>query len=216
MKDIPIFPTEYGVASLMLGEIPYRQQAYIQVQDAPAETLSQLLRECAGFCRACGAEKIYWSGGDSLEEPAMRILKMSGTAWVDSNKLENLFPVTEQTASRWVKLYNERMRTVPHSRTLSFGAEKEVLESGGAYFVHHSGELLGIGWLEDTHLLAIASVQPGAGERVAHSLMSLVEGATVTLEVAESNTKAISLYQRLGFMTTGIAKCWYEFRWNDK
>lgn len=210
MKDIPFFTTEYGIASLGLGEIPYRGEAYIQIQEAQADAVSQLLRECAEFCVACGAQRIYWSGAECDQEPVMQLLKMTGTAWVDKSKLENLFPVTEATVEAWRKIYNERMKSVPQSRTLSFAQEKEIIASGGAYFVHHEGSLLGIGWLEDTHLLAIAAVQPGAGERVAHSLMSLVEGAQMTLEVLSSNVKAIALYERLGFLTTGVLRRWYK------
>lgn len=214
MKDIGIFPTEHGVASLILREIPYRQEAYIRVQAVQEGKLSQLLTECADFCRACGAEKILWTGVETEAEPAMTVLKMQGTARVDGELVEQLFPVTEKTASRWRQIYNERMRSVPQARTLSFNDEKELTESGGTYFVYHDGELLGIGWLEDTHLLAIASCKPGAGERIVHTLMSLIEGADMTLEVADRNQKAITLYQKLGFVSTGIASKWYFL--NDK
>ena len=212
MKDIPVFETQYGVASLGLNEIPYRQEAYIQIRQAMPGMVSQLLGECADFCRACGAMRIYWSGETCDQEPVLQLLKMTGTAWVDQTKLESLFPVTEQTVEQWRKIYNDRMKNVPQSRTLSFAQEKEIVQSGGAYFVHREGTLLGIGWLEDTHLLAIASVQPGAGERVAHTIMSLTEGAQMTLEVMSCNTRAISLYQRLGFLTTGIVRQWYELK----
>lgn len=212
MKDIPIFPTEYGVASLGLNEIPYRQEAYIQIQDALEGMVPQLLKECGDFCRACGAQRIYWSGASCDQEPVMQLLKMTGTAWVDPQKLESLFPVTERTVEKWRKIYNERMRNVPQSRTLSFAQEKELVDSGGAYFVHRGGELLGIGWLEDTKLLAIASVQPGAGERVAHTMMSLIEGAAMSLEVMSTNTKAITLYEKLGLVTTGLVRSWYELK----
>ena len=209
MKDIGIFPTQYGVASLILREIPYRQEAYIRVQDVQPGGLQLLLEECAGFCRACGAEKLLWTGAKSDDEPAMSVLRMQGAAWVDGSLLEQLFPVTEQTAARWRAIYNERMRSVPQAKTLSFADEKELAEHGGAYFIHHDGELLGIGWLEGCHRLAIASCKPGAGERVAHTLMSLVEGADMTLEVADRNRRAIELYQKLGFVTTGMVSEWY-------
>lgn len=214
MKDIPFFPTEYGVASLGLQEIPYRKEAYIQIQQAEQTDIPDLLRECGGFCRACGAEKIYWTGGISDGEPALRLLRMTGTAQVDPSKLEQLFPVTAETVAQWREIYNQRMANVPQSRTLSFGHEKEILERGGAYFVHRRGTLLGIGWLEGTCLLAIAAVQPGAGELVAHTLMSLVEGEQLTLEVLSCNQKAISLYERLGFLVTGMVREWYE--WIEK
>ena len=214
MKDIGVFPTEYGVASLILREIPYRQEAYIRVQSVLDGGLVPLLEECAGFCRACGAAKILWTGAETQQDPVMLVLKMQGLAKVDRELVEQLFPVTEQTASRWRQIYNERMRSVPQARTLSFTDERELTEATGAYFVHHQGELLGIGWLEDTHLLAIASCKPGAGERVAHTLMSLVDGENITLEVADRNEKALSLYEKLGFVATGIASKWYLL--NDK
>lgn len=214
MKDIGIFPTQYGVASLILREIPYRQEAYIRVQDVQPGELSLLLGECGDFCRACGAEKILWTGAETDGQPDMTILRMQGTAWVDPNLLEQLFPVTKKTAARWRSIYNDRMRAVPQARTLSFTDEKELCESLGAYFVHHDGELLGIGWLDDPHLLAIASCKPGAGERVLHTLMSLVEGADMTLEVADRNQKAMALYEKNGFIPTGVASKWYFL--NDK
>ena len=46
MKDIPFFPTQHGVAGLILREIPYRQEAYIRIQDVQPGELSLLLREC--------------------------------------------------------------------------------------------------------------------------------------------------------------------------
>ena len=214
VKDIPFFLTEYGISGLILREIPYRKEAYIRVMDNQPEALSLLLEECAVFCRACGAERILWTGAETDAEPAMTVLKMQGRAWVDGSLLEQLFPVTEKTAAKWRSIYNERMRTVPHARTLGLADEKELSEAGGAYFVHHDGELLGIGWLEDTHLLAVASCKPGAGERVMHTMMSLIEGSDMTLEVADRNSKAIDLYKRIGFVPTGIASEWYFL--NDK
>ena len=34
MRDMPFFETEYGVASLVLKEIPYQEVAYITILDA--------------------------------------------------------------------------------------------------------------------------------------------------------------------------------------
>ena len=33
MKDFPMFTTEFGIASLILREIPYRGEAFILIQD---------------------------------------------------------------------------------------------------------------------------------------------------------------------------------------
>lgn len=216
MKDMAFFPTEYGVASLILREIPYRQEAYVRVLEVQPENLEPLLQECASFCRACGAERVLWTGAETAASPALTVLRMTGTARIDRNQLEQLFPVTEATAARWRQIYNERMQAVPQARTLSFADEKELTQACGTYFIHHDGALLGIGWLEDTHLKAVASVQPGAGERVMHTLMSLIEGEPMTLEVADSNEKAVSLYRRLGFLPTGIASQWYLYEMTSK
>lgn len=210
MKDIPFFPTDYGVASLSLGEIPYRQTAYIRIQEVFGNDLQALIQECAAFCRAAGADHVYWNAPDVDLEPHCIIYQMSGTAWVDTAKLENLFPVTAETVSQWRQIFNNKMSSVDHTSTLSSFDEKRILASPGAYFVHHNGTLLGIGWIDDTKLLAIASVVPGAGERIAHSLMSLIEGAPMTLEVASSNHRAIALYKKLGFMITGEIIRWYQ------
>lgn len=210
MKDIPFFTTEFGVASLMLGQIPYRQEAYILVQDVQSGGLDEHLKECIAFCRMAGAERIYWSAPEAVGEPCCIVFQMNCQAWVDKALLESLFPVTEATVSRWRQIYNDRMRGVDNAAALTAADEKKIVDSGGAYFVHHEGELLGIGWLEDTKLLAVAAVQKGAGERVMHTLMSLVEGAAMTLEVASTNTRAVALYEKLGFMKTKEIRRWYS------
>ena len=56
MKDLPMFTTQNGVASLTLREIPYQQTAYIKLQ--ATQQPKELLEECVGFCRAVGAEKV--------------------------------------------------------------------------------------------------------------------------------------------------------------
>lgn len=212
MRDFPVFTTDFGVSSLILREIPYRQEAYIHIQDVQPDGLSEHLRECASFCRMAGAERIYASGHMDLQAypQYMSVLEMQGTAWADPQKLEHLFPVTEQTVSRWRSLMNERLRGVDNAATLTASDEKKILQSGGAYFVHHEGELLGAGWLEDTRLLLVAAAKPGAGERVMHTLMSLVEGARITIEVASTNTRALRLYEKLGFLTVRNVLQWYD------
>ncbi len=212
MRDFPVFTTASGVSSLILKEIPYRGEAYIHIQDAQPEGFGEHLKECVSFCRMAGAERVYAAGHAGLESLPVycSVLEMRGTAWVDTGMLRNLFPVTEATVFRWREIYNQKMRQVDNAGTLEARDEKRILESGGAYFVHDSGTLLGIGWLEDTKLLAVAAVQPGAGEQVMHTLMSMVEGADMTMEVASTNEKAIRLYEKLGFLRTRELMRWHR------
>lgn len=211
MQDFPLFSTDTGVSSLLLKEVPYRKTAYIRIGDVQEGGLEAHLRECLSFCRMAGAERVYASGHGELEGYPIHtsVIKMQVEAWVDQRKLASLFPVTEATVARWRQIYNNAMEEVDNAATLEGRDEETIVKSGGAYFVHRDGQLLGIGWLEDTKLLAVASSQKGMGEAVMHTLMSLVEGSQMELEVASTNTRAIRLYEKLGFLTTGEVSRWY-------
>lgn len=207
-----MFDTAYGIASLVLKEIPYKGIAYIilrEVWDA-----DKLLDECISFCRMAGAEIICASGHEVLERYPLytAVYLMRGEAVVDRESLKSLFPVTEATVSRWREIYNEKMRTVDNAATMTAYDEKRIVESGGAYFIHEDGNLLGIGWLDDSWLLAVAAVKPGAGRWVVNTLMSLAEGAEIQLEVASTNERAIRLYEKLGFVRTKEISKWYTLR----
>lgn len=212
MKDFPMFTTEFGVASLILKEVPYRGEAYIIIQDT--QQPEELLQECISFCRICGAEKIYARDHEILEQYPLHciVYEMRGTARVDESKVENLWPVTEETIGQWRGFMNERMRGVDNAGTLEKKGEQEILNSGGAYFVHHGGELLGAGWQAGNELILVAAAKPGAGERVMHTLLSLIPNEEVKLDVVSTNTRAIRLYEKLGFVRTAEHRCWYRVK----
>jgi len=212
MKDFPVFPTDFGVSSIILREVPYRREAYIHIHDVQPEHVSAHLSECVSFCRMVGAETVLVREHPALDGYPLHtsVVEMRGSAWVDPALLRNVFPVTEQTVGQWRRICNERMACVDNAATLEEKDENRIVKSGGAYFVHDRGELLGIGWLEDTKLLAVAAVKKGAGQEVMHTLMSLVEGADMNLEVASTNERAIRLYEKLGFLKTGELFRWYR------
>lgn len=212
MKDFPVFPTSHGAASLTLKEIPYRREAYIKIQSTQEPEL--LLEECIGFCTACGAERIYASGHDFLEQFPLHtsVYQMKGCLFLSEEEIPSMFPVTEATVSKWREIYNDKMQRVDNASTLETRDESEILRSGGAYFVHRSGELLGIGWLVEDKLAALAAVKPGAGEMVCKAMQSLIPQQTITLEVASTNQKAIRLYERLGFLKTEELSRWYRVK----
>lgn len=212
MRDFPIFTTEYGVSSLILKEIPYKNVAYIRIRDVQAAFFAEHLAECVSFCRICGAERIFAEGSQQLAKYPLytAVYQMRGTACPEKEKMANLFPVTEETVGQWRSIYNKEMRQVDNAGTLESRDEKQILESGSAYFVHREGQLLGIFWLEGNKLLAIATVQKGSGETVMHTMMSLLNEEQIILEVASTNERAIRLYEKMGFVKTDELSRWHR------
>lgn len=214
VRDFPIFDTPYGVVSLTMKEIPYRACAYIRILSVFDGNVEALLRECVDFCTACGAERIYATGDRYLEDYPIHtaVLEMRGEARCDAEHIANIFPVTQETVAHWRAIYNERMRNTDNASTLEARDEGEIIASGGAYFVHERGELIGIGWLGDGELRCIASCVRGGGMRVMHTLLSVAEGAELRLEVASTNARAISLYEKCGFLPVKELATWYRVR----
>ena len=209
MRDIPMFDTEYGIASLVLKEIPYQQTAYITMQSS--QEPDKLLEECVGFCRACGAERIYASGDAYLEKypvyTAMWQMQCAVESLPDTDAA--LFPVQEQTLSQWMDIYNRKVAKLPNGAWMSAAEGKKMLQKGDGYFIHRSGELLGIGRASGDVIDWVASVEPGVGADVVSALSHALSDSTVVLVVASENAKALALYRRLGFVPVKEISRWF-------
>lgn len=211
MKDIPIFTTEYGVASLVLKEIPYKNVAFIHIQDVQPGQLNEHLEECIGFCRAVGAERILATGNEELTAfPLHSIVYKMCLPRIAQGPEAMLWPVTAENVGHWRVLYNKGMHACDNHATMTARDEERILQSGGAYFVHCNGELLGIGWIEDSELLAVVSLIPGNGELVVRTLLSVSGAEQINLEVVSTNLRAIRLYERMGFVKTAELGRWYR------
>lgn len=209
MRDIPVFSTELGVASLILSQIPYTRTAYIRIQDT--HRAADFLRECVSFCKMAGAETIYATGHDdckaypcSASIVAMQADK-AGIGVTDAC----LFPVTEKTLEQWRSIYNEKVVHIPNGAWMTIHDGEKMLQQGSGYFVHQNGTLLGIGKVEGNQLQWLASVYPGGGETVLKALCHAITDDTVTLEVADSNRKAMELYRKMGFVPVKLLSQWY-------
>lgn len=210
MNDIPVFTSEFGVASLFLREIPYRQRAHIKIQSSLEP--EKLLEECVVFCRACGAEWIDAAGHEYLEKypliTALFAMQCNKSAIGETDAC--LFPVTEATVQQWLDIYNQRMAEVPNAAYMDSRDGRELLKNGDGYFVHKDGQLLGIGQAAGDIIDTVIAVKPGAGETVVRALAGLLTGDTVKLKVAEANARAVRLYERMGFVKTKELSCWYR------
>lgn len=210
MRDIPVFTTENGVASLGLREIPYRKSAYVTIHDS--SFLTEFLSECVDFCRAVGAETVYASGSDCLNSYPLytTVIRMVASWEIIPEGKASLFPVTDQTLSRWREIYNDKMQNVDNAAYMSEADAKEMLKRGDGYFVHDHGKLLGIGIAADERIDCIASVKPGCGREVLCSLKNAIISDRVVLDVASTNIRAIRLYESLGFIKAAEIKKWYK------
>lgn len=209
MRDMPFFETEYGVASLVLKEIPYQEVAYITILDAWEP--EKLLRECAAFCRMCGAERVYASGHPCLESrplyTAMWELRRSAEGFPDTDAA--LWPVQEENLEQWRRIYIEKIRKLPNAAWMSQKDAREMLHKGDGYFIHRGEKLLGIGRASGQQIDWVASVEPGAGRDVVCALAHALWCDTVTLTVASENEKALALYDGLGFVKTKEISRWF-------
>ncbi|MBQ8769392.1 MAG: hypothetical protein IJZ15_07110 [Oscillospiraceae bacterium] len=209
MKDIPVFTTENGVASLTLREIPYRGVAYIKIQSS-LEPIA-LVKECVQFCTMCGAETVVATGHPALEKYPFRnavIQRRRPLAGLPDTDAA-LFPVQEKTLKQWLEIYNEGMRHVANAAWMTEKDGIEMLQKGDGYFVHRGDTLLGIGRASYDKIGAIVAVQKGAGADVALALCHTLTESTAMLEVASNNDRAVRLYDRLGFVPTAEISRWY-------
>lgn len=210
MKDFPVFTTENGVASLVLKEIPYQRTAYIILRDSLEP--EKLVAECAEFCRACGAERIYATGHEFLKKypfyTAMWMLSRDRARLPDTDAA--LFPVQAKTLERWREIYNEKVARVPNGAWMTLADGQELLKKGDGYFVHRGGLLLGIGRASGDVIDWVASMRPGAGRDVVSALAHALTGDRVFLTAASANEKAIRLYDGLGFLRVREISRWYR------
>lgn len=206
MKDIPVFTSEHGVASLILNEIPYRQEAYVIVRGVFG-SLTKLLAHCADFCRAAGAQAVFAHAQDALDYPVhARLMERSVSRRTLPGSTLTLQAVTQDTARQWADAYNRCFRSVVASKPCT---PQEALTSlGEASFVCEEGKRIGLGAVRKSQLLAIAAFVPGRGADVLCALTKQMQ--TITLLCAVENVRAMRLYDSLGFSRGDIRKTWYR------
>ena len=88
---------------------------------------------------------------------------------------------------------------------------RSALAAGGeALWIWDGAERIGLGRVRGSELLAVAALLPGAGERCVRALAARCAGPEVRLTCAEENTRAMRLYDRLGFSRGAEERVWFS------
>jgi len=211
LRDIPVFTTQYGVASLTLNQIPYRKEAYIRIQ--AVLDAQQLIDECVGFCKMAGAERIFATGHDALTKYNLHCRVLTMTADYDQSQTTQtvLKEVNEDTIENWREIYNEKMQYVANASYLTAAEAQRLLEY--SYFAYRHDTLIGICAGRKGRIDVIAGVVKGAGRDIVIALCEKMQANKVTCEVASTNTAAMKLYERLGFAANDDGVAWYRVRY---
>ncbi len=211
MRDIPMFATENGIGSLILKDIPYSGNGYVNIFDA--SNMEAFLEECHDFCKMAGAKNLYISGKDVPDKHPLHteiwIMECPSCKFESTDAI--LVPVDDSNAEKWREIYNNRMADVPTAAFMSRARVEKMLNEGNAYLIYRDKTLLGIGAVSENRVDCIASAFDGAGRDVLLALCSILSGESVELEVASVNVRAISFYRKLGFQKIGIKENWYKY-----
>ena len=209
MRDIPVFSTENGIASLIFREIPYRGEAYITLQDTKEP--EKFLKECVDFCKAVGADKIFATGHEFLNKfPIFSVIYQMEIPKADIKCSEaKLIQVSSNTIDQWRDLHNKRMIAVPNAATITLTDANELMKSGSAYYIQLGKETIGLGVAEGDTVKSVISLKHGYGHDVVCALSNALDAEIIKLEVASTNTRAVDLYKRLGFIETKECKRWF-------
>ena len=215
MKDLPIFTGQFGIASLILREIPYKRCAYVMVRSAQEGHMRDFLEECGGFCRAAGAEWVLASAPEPLSF-LPHVHDMLEYACRRDQLPPPLQPVelaalTDDTAEQYRTIYNDLFRAIPNAATCTAEDLRRLREKGQAHLALVGGETAGIcQWSAgELQTIGVLPLFRGLGHRLALTVFQRMEGEVITLRVSSSNGPALRLYQRLGFDRTRVLSSWY-------
>ena len=199
MKDIPIFTGCDGIATLILSQIPYRGEAFVLIRSVFTNAAA-CIRECESFCRAAGAEQVYFGGHADFDgfELYASIIEREAPSLPQTDAIA--VPTSE--FAWWAEIYNEKFKAIP--------AAKYCITPENPYIIKHHGEIIGIGQVGGNTIRSVAALQKGRGADCVCALARLCEGQPIRLLCAEQNLSAMRLYDRLGFSRGERKEVWYK------
>ena len=216
MKNIPLFTSAYGIATLILREIPWSGSAYVLVRSVWNDQAAALLEECCGFCRAVGAEQIF-AAYDTEPLPAEHAYDM----WVMSRPKKGLplpasevilEPLSRENRDVYLRIYNQCFRQVPSAASYDQSSLEPLYGEDLAWLAKVDGAFAGVAEISKEGLegIAVLPEYAGLGTDLALSVLPMVPSTELQLKVASTNERAIRLYRRLGFVEKSVNKVWWR------
>lgn len=203
------------MASLVLREIPYSGAAYVLVRSVWNGQTAALLEECASFCRAAGAQRVYASDGrnDLPGEHAydMVMLTMQRENLPELTNPAILEPISVQNGAEYLAVYNACFRDLPGAASYGKKDLGRLIEHGSGFLTRKNGVCVGVVELEKDELAGICVLPEfkGLGYDLALTALHRLEHSVVRLKTASTNERALRLYRRLGFGNgTCISRWW--------
>lgn len=214
MKDIPIFTTPAGTASLILREIPYKKTACVFIRSVLPGGMETVLSDCRTFCVQAGAERVLVTADEPLDLPLdheMLELSRSKSGLPFLEEPARLEPLTWENAPDYQSVYNRLFATIPTAATCDKTALSRLVPSGTAFLTRMDGKPAGIGVAEGSELRVVGVLPEyrGLGCRLTLTLLEKLEGPDLFLSVSSTNKPALRLYERLGFQNRRILGRWY-------
>lgn len=210
MKNIPLFTTEFGVASLVLDQISFNHTAYIRIQSSSEP--NSLLKECLDFCKAVGAESVYATGIEITDNCISKVSVIRMKREREGLPTSTLSAVTvdEKNGELFRSIYNEKMRDISHASAMTQDNLQTVVKQKNGYFLYRNQELQGIGIADDAWIQTIIALKKGAGESILLALNQMLVGSAVNVELVDTNIRAKRLYERMGFKVYDTVSTWYK------
>lgn len=215
MKDIPIFTGQFGIATLILREIPHQGGAYVMVRGTKEGYLQAFLEECRTFCVMAGAQWVLATADEPLDflphVHDMLELSCPRALLPPPSKPVEAIPVTVENGEEFLRCYRLLFRAIPNAATYTQTDLQRILEQEQACLALVDGKTAGIAQWTDGELCAIGVLPEyrGLGHRLALTVFSRMTAEEITLRVSSSNAPALRLYQKLGFDRKRILSRWY-------
>lgn len=216
MKNIPLFTSAYGVATLILREISWSGSAYVLIRSVWNDQISELLEECRGFCRAVGAEAIY-AAWELEELPGEHAYDMIGMACPKSalpapRQTVELEQVTPETAEEYLRIYNQCFRAVPSAASYDRKSLEPLYGEDLTWLAKVNGQYAAVAEISKEGLEGIGVLPEyrGIGYDLAATVLQMVPNPVVRLKVASTNARALRLYERMGFAAETVVRRWYR------